>query len=246
MIARKALKQQTPLETKSLGGRRGSLLSNGVNIKRGKKMQKKPIGKIEKPTVEQFRKDKRRLYLVPLVYPGSGLKKEFQKEYGKKIEEYCEEVKNRIQDLEAKLGKINRIYHEMVYQEGKEGAEILKKLSQESYSIVQSFLKRGSLLQATEDEELVRQSMDWARCLATNPQNDQVLAKLTGFYIQTMKRRDEVIGKKIDESLKSGEVGILFIREDMKVNFPSGIEIFRIYPPVLDDIHKFLGDLGAP
>ena len=209
-------------------------------------MQKKPIGKIGKPTVEQFRKDKRKLYLVLLVYPGSELKKQSQKEYGRKIEEYWEEVKNRIQDLEAKLGKINRVYHEMVYQEGKEGAQILKKLSQKSYPIVQSSLKRGSLLQATEDEELVRQSMDWARCLATNPQNDQVLGKLTGFYIQTMKRRDEYIGKKIEESLKSGEVGILFIREGMKVNFPSDIEIFRIYPPVLDDIHKFLGDLYAP
>jgi hypothetical protein len=223
-----------------------SLLFDAINIRRGKKMQKKSIGKIEKPTVESFRKGKRRLYLVPLVYPGSGLKKESQKEYGKKIEEYWEEVKNRIRDLEAKLGKINRIYHEMVCQGDREGAEVLKKLSQESYSIVQASLNRGSLLQATEDKELVRQSMDWARCLATNPQNGQVLAKLTEFYIQTMKRRDEYVGKKIDESLKSGEIGILFIREGMKVNFPSDIEIFRISPPALDDIHKFLEDLYLP
>ena len=208
-------------------------------------MQKKPIGKIEKPTVEQFRRGVRKLYVVPLVYPGSGLKKESRKEYAKKIEKYWKEVKNRIQDLEAKLGKVNRIYHEMVNQGGKEGAEILKKLSQESYPIVQSSLERGSLVQATEDEELVRQSMDWARCLATGPQNGQVLAKLTEFYIQTMKRRDEVIGKKIDESLKSDEVGILFMREGSNVKFPSDIEIFRISPPVLDDIHRFLEDLYA-
>jgi hypothetical protein len=61
-----------------------------------------------------------------------------------------------------------------------------------------------------------------------------------------MKRRDEVIGKKIDESLKNGEIGILFIRQDTRLNFPSDIEIFRISPPVLDDIHRFLEDLYTP
>lgn len=209
-------------------------------------MQKKTIGKIEKPTVEEFKKGKRRLYLVSLVYPGRDLKKESGKEYRKKIDRYWEEVKNRIEDLEAKLGKINRIYHEMVHRPGSEGAEILKKLSQETHPLVESSLERGSVLQATEDEDALRQSMDWARCLATGPESGQVLAKLTECYVQSMRKRDEYIGKRIDETLKSGEVGVLFIREGSNVSLASDIEVFRVSPPVLDDIHRFLEDLYAP
>ena len=209
-------------------------------------MKKKTIGKIEKPTVEEFKKGKRKLYLVSLVYPGRDFKKESQKEYRKKIDRYWDEVKNRIQDLEAKLGRINRIYHEMVHREGKEGAEVLKELSQETYPLVQSSLERGSILEATEDEEPLKRSIDWARCLATGPKSSQVLAKLTEFYVQSIKKRDEYIGNKIDEGLKRDEVGVLFVREGSNVSFASDIEIFRISPPVLDDIHRFLEDLYAP
>ena len=59
-------------------------------------MTKKTIGKIEKPTVEEFKKGKRKLYLVFLVYPDRDLKKEPRKEYRKKIDRYWEEAKNRI------------------------------------------------------------------------------------------------------------------------------------------------------
>ncbi len=209
-------------------------------------MKKKTIGKIEKPTVEEFEKGKRKLYLVSLVYPGRDFEKESQKEYRKKIGQYWDEVKDRIQDLEAKLGRISRIYHEMVYREGKEGAEVLKELSQETYPLVQSSLETGSILEATENEESLRQNMDWARCLATGPKSGQVMARLTEFYVQSIKKRDEHIGNKINNSLKRDEVGILFAREGSNIDFASDIQIFRISPPVLDDIHRFLEDLYRP
>lgn len=201
-------------------------------------MQKKVIGKIEKPSVKYFKTPGRKLYLIPLLYSGEGLDKPSLNEYTEKFKSYWDDVEKRINDLEAKLGTINRIYHELVDVGGKKDMEIIKKLNKRSYQIIKRFLKKGAKLEATEGKDLVKENMDWSRCLAANPETRKVLMKISRFYLQTMQKRDEYIAKRIDETLKSNEIGILFIRENNNIKFPSDIEIFRIHPPALDDIHQ--------
>ena len=40
----------------------------------------------------------------------------------------------------------------------------------------------------------------------------------------------------------SDEAGLLFIREEHSVQFPSDIEVFSIFPPALDEIHRWYRD----
>jgi hypothetical protein len=47
---------------------------------------------------------------------------------------------------------------------------------------------------------------------------------------------------KISETLKGDEAGLLFIREGHSVQFPSDIEVFSIFPPALDEIHRWYRD----
>jgi len=208
-------------------------------------MQEKIIGKIERLSVEHFKKPGRKLYLVPLLVSVDKREKSISKEYLAKTETYWSEIKSRVSDLQAKLGKINKIYHELVDASGKKGLEVIKNLNKKSYQIVKTLFQEGAVLEAVEDGNLVKESMDWARCLAIYLQSERALKKIYQFYIEVMQERDAYIAKRIDKTLKDNEIGILFIRENNNVKFPSDIEIFRIHPSVLDDIHRYLRDLQS-
>jgi len=208
-------------------------------------MQEKIIGKIEKLSVEHFKKPGRKLYLVPLLVSVDKREKSISKEYLAKTETYWSEIKSRVSDLQAKLGKINKIYHELVDVDGKKGLEVIKNLNKKSYQIVRTLFQEGAVLEAVEDGNLVKESMDWARCLAIYPQSERALRKIYQFYIEVTQERDTYIARRIDKTLKDNEIGILFIRENNNVKFPSNIEIFRVHPSVLDDIHRYLRDLQS-
>ena len=208
-------------------------------------MKNKPIGKIEKLSVGHFRKPGKKLYLVPLLIPVDKSEKSVPEDYPTKVETYWREVKNRIGDLQAKLGGINKIYHELIDVGGKKGFEAIKSLSKKSYQITRTLSQKGAALEAVEDGDLVRESMDWARCLAIYPQSERALRKISQFYVEVMQKRDAYITKRIDDTLKDNEIGILFIRENNNLKFPSDIEIFRVQPSVLDDIHRCLRDFQS-
>lgn len=205
-------------------------------------MAKKTLGKIEKLPVEHYKKPGRKLYLVPLLPVAEPRQKGLPKDYPTKLEAYWNEVDLRLDDLGSKVGKIQKIYHELIDEEGEKGLKRVKKLNGNSYHIVKRYVDKGAELQATEDINLVRESMDWTRCLAANLQSEKALSKISQFYIEAMQKRDEFIAKRINETLKENESGIIFIRENHSVKFPSDIEIFRVHPPVLDDIRRHLWD----
>ena len=208
-------------------------------------MKNKTIGKIKKPSVERFRKSGKKLYLVPLLIPAEKNQKSMPKGYLQKTETYWREVKKRIGDLQAKLGEIDRIYHELIDASGKKGLEAIKGLDKKSYQISRTLSQKGAAFEAVEDGDLVRESMDWARCLSIYPQSERALRKISQFYVEVMQKRDAHITKRIDDTLKDNEIGVLFIRENNNLKFSSHIEIFRVQPSVLDDIHRCLRDFQS-
>ena len=52
--------------------------------------------------------------------------------------------------------------------------------------------------------------------------------------------RYQFISDQIDNTLTENQIGILFMREDHKIQFPKDIQIFFIAPPALDDLKKWL------
>ncbi|GAJ05408.1 unnamed protein product, partial [marine sediment metagenome] len=112
---------------------------------------------------------------MPLLISVDKKEKGMPEDYLMKIETYWREVKNRIGDLQAKLGEINRVYHELIDVGGKKGFEAIKSLSKKSYQISRTLSQKGAVLEAAEDGDLVRESMDWARCLAIYPQSERAL-----------------------------------------------------------------------
>jgi hypothetical protein len=195
------------------------------------------LGKINKPGVEDFKKG-RKLYFVPLIYEGSNL----PKEYLFLVNKYWRQVDKQISDLESKLGPIKRIYHELVSSADEQGLIALKDMSKYSYRFIERRIKKGAQLEATDDSEILTELIDWSRCISLGLQNPKVISKIHGYYSETHKRRNEFITRQIDETLNADEIGILLLSNEHQMQFPSGIEIFYIAPPELDEIKRWLKD----
>jgi len=193
------------------------------------------LGKIEKPEASSFQK-KKKLLLVPLLYSSQ----DAPAEYLEKFELYWKQTSEHINNLESKLGKVARVYHESISIGGEDGLEIIEKLNQQSYQLVKQRCQDNAVVEKLEDKELAEESMDWERCLLLGFFSDKVAKKITEFYFEAYKKRYEHMGKRIEETLQPGETAILFIREGHLIQFPNDIEVFSVAPPALDDIHRWL------
>jgi hypothetical protein len=198
------------------------------------------LGKIEKPSVEEF-KGGRKLFFVPLILSG----KELPLEFVVKTDNYWDEAESHISNLEAKLGPVNRVYHELVPESGEEGIKLLQELKVGSFNVVNSRFERGAKLEATEDNDILTELMDWSRCLSLGLQNQKVFSKIYEFYTEANSKRNESIAKKLNDTLKENENGLLIMAEGHHIQFPADMKVFYVSPPALDDIKRWLRDYEA-
>jgi hypothetical protein len=195
------------------------------------------LGKIERLEVERFKQGKK-LYLVPLVYSGE----EAPDEYKEKCSRYWQQVTEQLTNLASKIGRVNWVYHESIFQCGEDGMKAMERLNLSSYQIAKTQCDNGAIFETIEERELFEEVMDWQRCLMLGFISDNVASKVSEFYVEAAKKRNEFMAKKISETLKDDEAGLLFIREEHSVQFPSDIEVFSIFPPALDEIHRWYRD----
>ena len=195
------------------------------------------LGKIEKLEVEHFRQGKK-LYLVPLIYSSD----EAPDEYKEKCSRYWQQVTEQLNNLASKIGKVNRVYHESIFQSGEVGIKAVERLNPSSYQIAKSQSDNGAILETIEEKELFEEVMDWQRCLMLGFVSEKVASKVSESYVEATKKRNELMAKKISETLKDNEAGLLFITEGHSVQFPIDIEVFSVFPPALDEIHRWLRD----
>ncbi len=195
------------------------------------------LGKIERLEAERFRRGKK-LYLVPLVYSSE----EAPDEYKEKHARYWQQAAEQLHNLASKIGNVVRVYHESVYQDGEEGMKAVERLNPSSHQIARDQCNRGATFEPLETKELLEEVMDWQRCLMLGFISESVERKVFEFYFEAARRRDQAMAKKIGETLKEDEAGLLFIREGHSVQFPADIEIFSVAPPALDEIHRWYRD----
>lgn len=193
------------------------------------------LGKIEKPSVESF-KGARKLFFIPLVFSPRQLEGELLQ----MVFKYWDQVESQLTSLELKLGSVKKVYHELVPSGGEEGSKIVEELNSTSYEVVKSRVERGAQFEGLEDTDMLTESMDWTRCLAIGLQNEKVFNQVYELYAKAQIKRNEHIARRIDETLKEGECGVLLMREGHHVQFPPDIEVFYVSPPGLDEIKRWL------
>jgi hypothetical protein len=197
----------------------------------------KKVGKIEKPPAEDFKQGKK-LYLVPLLYSSEDAPSEYKEKYSC----YWQQVIEQLSNLESKIGRVSRIYHETISQSGEDGMKVVERLNPSSYEIAKDKCDNGAVFEAVEEKELLEETMDWERCLLLGFVSEKVASKVSEFYVEAAKKRHEFMAKKLEETLKDDEAGLLFIGEGHRLQFPGDIEVFSVFPPALDEIHRWLRD----
>ncbi len=195
------------------------------------------LGKIEKPLAEQF-KGSKKLYLVPLIFSGE----DTPAEYKERCHRYWEQVAEQLANLEEKIGRVKRVYHESISLSGEEGMKLAEKINQSCYQIAKSKCDNEATFEAIEDGELLEEVIDWERCLLLGFATVKVASKVSEFYTETSRKRYEFMANRITETLKDNEAGLLFIIEGHRLQFPKDIEVFSISPPALDEIHRWIRD----
>jgi hypothetical protein len=195
------------------------------------------LGKIEKPPVSEFKKG-RKLLFVPLIFAG----KDSPADFLEKFNRYWNQIENQLGELELKLGKISRIYHELISAGGDEGVKVIRQLSENSFRIVENRLSKGGTLETTEDEELLTEITDCQRCISIGLQNQKVFQMIYSSYSEASQKRNEFIAHRIDETLGSDEMAMVLMAERHQVRFPSDIQVFYVAPPALDEINRWLRD----
>ena len=200
------------------------------------------LGKIEKPQVTDFR-DARKLFCLPLVPQFT--EKDLDNDLKNSIEQFWSQVTSRIADLE-RTGKVSHIFFESITKDGKLGLEMVKKVSQQSYDIVKEKIDKGAKLVSIENEEILNEFLDWSICLSVIRKSQKVFNQVLEFHQEVKNRRNQEIAKKIDETLKNNDSGLLVMTDENRLqiqpNLPSDIQVFLIHPPALNDIMRWLRD----
>ncbi len=193
----------------------------------------KVLGKLEKPAAEKF-KGLRKLYLVPLIFAGQDAPQDFLE----KAELYWKQVEEQLDNLERKIGKIKKIYHESVSLPGEQGLRVIERLNEKGCPLIKKKCEQGAELLAAEDMDLFAESLDWANCLRVVV-SESVFRKISGFYREATEKRFGCLARRIEETLEEGEAGALFISEGHPVQFPPDIQVFYVSPPALDELHRW-------
>ncbi len=194
-----------------------------------------PLSQFEKPSATQY-DGSRKIFLVPNYVLPPGIPEEGVAH----LERYWSEVRDAIANLERSLGKVSRIYHEMIYVKDDDAVAMLESLNPHGSVFIQAMRSGSATLEAAEDREVVEEHIDWQRILSIGLMSQKISTMAIEGFNNTLQQRFDRIGERIGETLQDGETAVLFIREDHRVQFPSDIQVFYIAPPGLDALKRWV------
>lgn len=172
----------------------------------------------------------RRLIYIPIVHTmadmgseAEALREEYIKRYGEAgwarsrqvIEEIWGGIRGRLLSMPLDYRKL-RIYQDGLPVCGREveiAREVARKGSK-NYALVLELVERGATLEGTEDPALLVEEYHYITGLAqakSQAEREAAEARYTKESARILKERDRFISRRIDETLKEGETGILFL-----------------------------------
>ncbi len=110
-----------------------------------------------------------------------------------------------------------KIYQDGMVADGEIGKKIVEegvKSASQNYELVSRLIKDGAVLVKTEDFNLVKEERDRLIAIINARSPLQKLAALVKYKLiknRLLKKRDKFIAQRINETLKDGERGVLFI-----------------------------------
>ena len=188
----------------------------------------------------------RRLIYVPIIHTmaemgskADALKQEYLRRFGAEqwersrrvIDEVWEGIREKLLDLKLPWQRV-RIYQDGLPVSGME-LEIAQEVAAQgskNYQIVLGLVKRGGRLMGTESPELLSREYTHIKRITEAPTDAEREAATQSYAAESaeiLKARDAFIARRIAETLKEGEVGLLFLWMLHEVDrlLPEGIQV---------------------
>lgn len=161
----------------------------------------------------------------------------------KEIEKFWDEVETEIDALDLDYSKV-RVYQDGLPCAGELGMKIVDAAAasgSRNYQIIKRLIDREATLEATESVKLLLQEYAYVKTLmgAESVRKREDARRQYGeIRDELMEKRDKFIAKRINESLKEDETGILFIGAIHKVEskLPTDIRVVH-----LESIERLFG-----
>ncbi len=166
----------------------------------------------------------RMLLLVPRMYTEEEFKNVtpvLPEDFAAKTAEFWSYVEEKLQVF---AGKIQRIYRDEICQNGEQGLVHLSSADSENYLIAKKLVENGAVFEATEDSLLVAESKSWLNMIKQNPLDSMLLE----MYQETFRERDGYIARRIDETLKDEETGVLFLKPNRDINLGERVKMIKV------------------
>jgi len=144
----------------------------------------------------------------------AGFGEAFWKKHKETVSGFWDSIVEYFANLEVKGCKI---YQDGLVTDGEVGQRIVEegvKAGSKNYEIIDDLLKREATLVQTEDFALVKAERDQIVKITEAKTTTEKLAAYLKYKLaknRLLKKRDNYIGKRIDETLNHGEKGILFM-----------------------------------
>jgi len=144
----------------------------------------------------------------------AGFGEEFWSRHRETVSGFWDSISNYFANLEVKDFKI---YQDGLVADGEVGERIVEegvKAGSKNYEIIDDLVKRGAILVQTEDFPLVKEERDRIVKITQAKTTTQKLIAYLKYRLaknRLLKKRDNYIAKRIDETLTDGEKSILFM-----------------------------------
>ena len=191
------------------------------------------LGSTGKARSESF-DNKRKLFLVPLP----SAMPEVDENNKDLFDRHWNSIQDQIENLEKSLGAVRHVFHELVHEGGDGATAIVSQVSPRSAAICKRITDSSGVFEKTEDGDALFEMHDWQRCISIGLASEKVAKLAYEGYQDSTNTRNEKIAENIDEVLEDDGIGVLFISEDHRVQFPADIQVFYVSPPTQNEIKQ--------
>jgi hypothetical protein len=176
--------------------------------------------------------------------------KEKRDDHRKQVAEFWNNLSVLISEILTRTqGTVIRIYQDGIPIGGEAGARLIAMGAKDgipNFQIVLTIIERGGILEKTENPVLLKEEYEIVKAIVTaktGPEREALSEKYKKRLYNLTIERDQYIAKRIAESLKDKELGILFIGATHEVvkYLPGDIDLCICnFKP--DDIAAWLAD----
>jgi hypothetical protein len=148
----------------------------------------------------------------------------------RRLERFWSEVERELDSLGLDYSRV-RIYQDGLPCSGELGMKVVNSVADagsKNFQLIRKLTGRGATLEATEDPDLLKREREHIKAIVeagSGEERAEAEHKYNRVKGELLEARDAFIAGRIGDTLKDGEIGLLFIgaEHDLGSKLPSGI-----------------------